>query len=563
MSKIIFVVFILYFINPVISFSTENNNFNKTHTTSQGPRDALITIIQFSDFQCPSCAKAVSTVKQVQEAYSGQVRWIFKHNPLLHHKDARLAHKAALAANEQGKFWEMHDIIFSNQDKMKRTHLLGYAKRLDLDVHQFMTTLDSDWPEAIIENDIDEGKGLYVRGVPTFIINGKKYEGFRSITVFKAAIDEAMLIATSIDNRLGKKSLSLEQIASNIAISPVRGPKDAPVTIIEFSDFRSTHSAMSAKVISDVEEKYRGKVKWLYKYFPQDISTIDEAACAAEEQGRFWKMHDLIFSGQETDDELDFIHYALQLGMDMDRYMTDLNSRRCQTRIEQDKALGKLLEINKVPTIFVNGRMLVGEQSLPELVPLVEEELSMAAQKDDALVNARQHSQDMAMVGLLDAPVQIMIFTDFQSIHSASMAWLLKELLTAFPEQIVLQFKHYPVDISPEAYLAHEAAFAAGEQGKFWEMCGLLYSNTIKQDKDQLITYAKLLKLDLSRFNKALDERTYYAFLLRDIALAEKLGIDKVPTLFINGTRVDGMPSMARLKALTEVFLQQDSLCME
>ncbi|MCP5002464.1 MAG: thioredoxin domain-containing protein [Planctomycetes bacterium] len=167
------------------------------------------------------------------------------------------------------------------------------------------------------------------------------------------------------------------------------------------------------------------------------------------------------------------------------------------------------------------------------------------------------------MIGPKDAPVQIMIFSDFMSKHCANAARLLKELLTAFPGQILLQFKHYPLDIHPEAYLAHEAAFAAGEGGKFWEMHDLLFSNPRIKDKEQLIKFAKLLKLDLSRFNNALEDRTYYASLLNDIVLAEKLGVSTVPTLFINGTRLDGTPSMARLKPLVEAALHQDSLCRE
>jgi len=564
MPKTVFTVLFLYLSCPIFASSTESDHFNGTFITSQGPQDAPITIIQFSDFQCPLCAKVASHVRQVQEAYSGQVRWVFKNYPLFTiHKDALLAHKAALAAGEQGKFWEMHDIIFSNQSKIKRSDLLEYAKRLSLNINQFIFSLDSGRYKAMIENDIEEGNTLGVRGAPTFIINGKKFEGLRSFVAFKSAIDKALLIASSIEIGPGKKPIPLEQVAFNIASSPVRGPEDAPITIIEFSDFRSSLSARSAKVISEVMEKYSGKIKWLYKYYPQYITTIDEAACAAEDQRRFWKMHDLIFSGQEANDDMDYINYALQLGMDMGRYMTDLNSGRYRVRIEQDKTLGKLLEINKIPTIFVNGRMLAGVQSPSSLVSIIEEELSLMAQKDDAFKNARQHSQGTAMIGPLDAPVQIMIFSDFQSKHSASAVLLLKDLLTEFPEQILLQFKHYPLDIHPDTYLAHEAVFAAGEQGKFLEMQDLLFSNLRKQDKEQLIKYAKLLKLDLSRFNDALEERVYYAFLLRDIALAEQLGVSNVPTMFINGTRLDGMPTLARLKPLVEVALHQDSLCQE
>ncbi|MCP5003148.1 MAG: DsbA family protein, partial [Planctomycetes bacterium] len=249
MQKILFTVLFLYLISPISAFSEESGYFSSAHIISQGPGDALITIVQFSDFQCPSCAKAALLVTQVRETYSGQVRWIFKNYPLPFHKDARLAHKAALAAREQGKFWEMHDILFASQGKIKRLDLLEYAKLSGLDIEKFIATLDSDGLNLIIENDIEEGNALYVRGVPTFIINGKKYEGLRSFAAFKAAIDKALLIATSIDSAFSEKSLPLEQVAFNLAGSPFRGPEDAPVTIVEFSDFQSSLSARSAKVI--------------------------------------------------------------------------------------------------------------------------------------------------------------------------------------------------------------------------------------------------------------------------------------------------------------------------
>lgn len=91
-------------------------------------------------------------------------------------------------------------------------------------------------------------------------------------------------------------------MAVNIAKSPVRGPTDAPITIIEFSDLQSPSCAKVAKFISNVMEKYQGKIRWLYKYYPQDITPIHAVAFAAEEQGKFWEMHHRIFSSHNAID---------------------------------------------------------------------------------------------------------------------------------------------------------------------------------------------------------------------------------------------------------------------
>ncbi len=563
MPKTVFIVLFIYLSYPLFAFSTESDHYNGTFIPSQGPRKAPITIVQFSDFQCPSCAKAAPLVKQIFETYSGQVKWIFKNYPLRFHKDAALAHEAALAAGEQGKFWEMHDLIFANQTKMKRKHLLGYARNLNLNIDQFILSLDSGRYKEAVERDIEEGNTLGVRGSPTFIINGKKFEGLRSFVAFKSAIDKALVIASSIEIGPGMKPIPLEQVAVNIAKSPVRGPTDAPITIIEFSDFQSPLCAKSAKVIVNVMEKYHGKVKWLYKYYPQDITSVHEAACAAEEQGKFWEMHDLIFGRQEAIDALDHILYATQLGMDMDCFMTDLNSRRHLARIQQDRIVGKLMGVRGIPTFFINGKKLEGVRSFTAFESIIEEELGRLSQTRVALEDARKHSRRMTMVGPTDAPVQIMVFSDFQSLQSAHTAGLLRSLLMAYPEQILLQFKHYPLELHPEARLAHEAALAAGKQGKFWEMHDLIFSNSRKLGKEQLVKYAKMLELDLEHFEDALGERAYQALVQKDIIHGKQLGVSGVPTLFINGTRVDGASSRVRLKTLIEAELRQEMLCQE
>jgi protein-disulfide isomerase len=563
MPKTVFTVLLFYLTLSAFVISAESKKSTNTFITSQGPQDAPITIIQFSDFQCPSCAKAAPLVKQIFETYSDQVKWIFKNYPLRLHKDAALAHEAALAAGEQGKFWEMHDIIFSNQTRIKRSHLLDYAKRLSLNINQFISSLDSGRYKAMIENDIEEGNTLGVRGAPTFIINGKKFEGLRSFVAFKSAIDKALLIASSIEIGPGKKPIPLEQVAVNIAKSPVRGPTDAPITIIEFSDLQSPLCAKSAKVIDNVMEKYHGKVKWLYKYYPEDITSVHEAACAAEEQGKFWEMHDLIFGRQEAIDALDYILYATQLGMDMDRFMTDLNSRRHRARIQQDRIVGKLLGVRGIPTFFINGKKLEGVRSFTAFEAIIEEELGRLSQTKVALEDARKHSRRITMVGPTDAPVQIMVFSDFQSLQSARTARLLNRLRLLYPDQILVHFKHYPLELHSGVTLAHEAALAAGEQGKFWEIHDLIFSNPRKQHRDQLIKYAKMLELDLERFEDALDGKAYRALVQKDIIHGKKLGVSGVPTLFINGTRVDGTPSMVRLKMLIEAELRQEMLCQE
>jgi protein-disulfide isomerase len=116
-------------------------NVDISNAPSQGQESVPVTIVEFSDFQCPFCARALPSVQQLMKVNQDNVRFVFKNFPLDFHPDSPLAHMAALAAGEQGKFWEMHDLIFAHQKTLKRTDLLGLASRLGLD----MSRLDPLW----------------------------------------------------------------------------------------------------------------------------------------------------------------------------------------------------------------------------------------------------------------------------------------------------------------------------------------------------------------------------------------------------------------------------------
>src|SRR5947208_1165791 len=129
-----------------------------------------VEIVLYSDFQCPFCAQFAPVVRELQAKGVDGVRTTvhFKNFPLVIHPNAQLAHQAAMAAKEQGKFWEMHDLLFANQSKAQRDDLLGYAKKLGLDLVRFRKDLDSDRFKQIIAADQAEGAKRGVSGTPTF-----------------------------------------------------------------------------------------------------------------------------------------------------------------------------------------------------------------------------------------------------------------------------------------------------------------------------------------------------------------------------------------------------------
>ena len=139
-----------------------------------GPADAKVTVVEFSDFQCPYCSQAANAVTQIKEKYSDKVRFVFRHFPLSFHQDAHLASQATLAANKQGKFFEYHDLLFKNQKALKREDLEKYATELGLDLAAFKADLDGGAFKAAVDADMKLGEEVAVDGTPTMFVNGKR-----------------------------------------------------------------------------------------------------------------------------------------------------------------------------------------------------------------------------------------------------------------------------------------------------------------------------------------------------------------------------------------------------
>jgi protein-disulfide isomerase len=159
---------------------------------ARGPDGAKVKIVEFSDFQCPFCARATPTLKQVEEKYGDQVQIVFKHLPLRIHPKAPEASAAAEAAHRQGKFWEMHDRIFANQQELSLEKYTQYAQELGLDVEKFKRDLTSDEVKKRVDADAAEAAKLEVTGTPGFFVNGRFLSGARPFEDFQKLIDEEL-----------------------------------------------------------------------------------------------------------------------------------------------------------------------------------------------------------------------------------------------------------------------------------------------------------------------------------------------------------------------------------
>jgi protein-disulfide isomerase len=154
---------------------------------AQGPAGATLTLVEYGDYECPHCGRAYPIVKAVQKSLGTRLRFAFRNFPLSNaHPNAEAAAEAAEAAASQGKFWEMHDLLFAHQDALEREDLLRYAADLGLDVKTFASELAGAVHRPRVQEDFRSGVRSGVNGTPTFFINGARFDG---------AWDEAGLLA--------------------------------------------------------------------------------------------------------------------------------------------------------------------------------------------------------------------------------------------------------------------------------------------------------------------------------------------------------------------------------
>src|SRR5574340_928408 len=159
---------------------------------SRGPHDAPITIVEFSDYQCPYCVRAEPTVKDLMAAYPGKIRLVYRDYPLPSHELAPKAAEAAHCAGDQDKYWEMHDRLFASNGKLSVSDLKAYAREVGVDGAKFDKCLDSGEKGSVVALHQKAGETAGVSGTPAFFVNGRLISGAQPIEAFKTIIDQEL-----------------------------------------------------------------------------------------------------------------------------------------------------------------------------------------------------------------------------------------------------------------------------------------------------------------------------------------------------------------------------------
>jgi len=341
---------------------------------ARGRAEAPVIILVFADFACTACAGLEPALKAVRDEFPNDVQIVFKHNPDPGDAKARVAHEAAVEAGRQGKFWEMYDLLAANPGKLDANDLAGYAKTLGLDARAFADAQKARTHRGVVERDILEAKALGATGTLTLFINGRRGNGVPPGPVL------SNLIRNLLAGGDGSGPAPVTAGTLDLSESPIRGAADAPVTLVEFSDFQCGFCFRVNPTLLQLLDRYKGKVRVVFKHSPIEGHTAaplaHRAAFAAQQQGKFWEMHDRIFANQRAMEREALLAHASALGLDLARFTADLDSPRAQAVLDRDQAEAAKVGVDGTPTFFVNGAPLIGAQPLEAFTAAIDKALA-------------------------------------------------------------------------------------------------------------------------------------------------------------------------------------------
>jgi protein-disulfide isomerase len=599
---------------------------------SKGPDDALVTIVEFSEFQCPFCARVLPTLKQVRETYGDKVRIVWRNNPLAFHNNAGPAAALAMEAHAQGgndKFWELHDILFANQQALDRAKLEEYAKQVGLDGDKVRKALDEGTHATTVSADQALAAQIGAAGTPYFFINGRQLRGAMPFSAFKSVIDEEIATAEA----LVKQGVKEKQIYATLTKDgltkapapkpqeqaarpgqpdpkavykvplqgnePQKGPDDALVTIVEFSDFECPFCGRVEPTLKEIQDKYGNDVRivWMNNPLPFHANAKPAAAAALEAHAQkgdkaFWAMHEKMFANQRALTTENLEKWAKELGLDMAKFKKALAEGKHDKTIEQQQKLATTLGATGTPAFFINGRNLRGAQPLPSFTAVIDEELGKAKSLvDQGTPRAKLYEKVIAngetgpktlpaaaapdankvydipvpgkapMKGAAKPKVVVQEFSDFQCPFCSRVLPTIDQLMKEYGDKVQIVWRDYPLPFHNDAHLAAQAArevFTQKGDKAFWAYHDLLFQNQRALGRDALEKYAEQIGgIDMKAFKAALDSGKHKTTIDADVAAVTKAGARiGTPSFFINGKLLQGAQPYAAFKAAVDAELK-------
>ncbi len=369
----------------------------------RGPTDALVTVVEFADFQCPFSGRAQATLGRLMERHRGDVRILFRHRPQPFHSDAELAARVALAADAQQAFWPIHDHFFEHQDALGAKELVAHARSQGLKLPKLLQFLEEKGGDEALLADRALGDRLEVQRTPTFFVNGVRLDAPTQAqleALVKRALGEArQMVADGIPRSrlyekiqlraslqaLGYPVTSKEKKRARIPIVdgvPWRGASEPWVTVHLFSEYGGACQAVT-KALDTVLGTHQERVQVRFRQHPLTFHPrameAAKAVLASHRQEKFWPMHERMCAMDELQ-ENELVGHARALGLDMDRFSKDRASSGVAFALTRDREDAIRYGARGPPTVFVNGLRVEAPLSRESLEAHIERELAMVQQ---------------------------------------------------------------------------------------------------------------------------------------------------------------------------------------
>jgi protein-disulfide isomerase len=365
-----------------------------------GPADALVTIVELSDFQCPFCSKVGPTIERLRQEYPKDVRVVWKDLAMPFHPRAKpAAILARFAYDERGNdgFWKVNEALFANQKNLDDESLLRVAETLGLDGQRARAALSSAKYNEKLEQSAALAGDFAVVSTPYFFINGRRLSGALPYDDFKRLVDEQLAAAQALVNKgvrrgdvfreLMKSAKAAPEpekktVAPPTRDNPARGPEKARVTITVFSDFQCPYCSKVTSTVEQILAAYPKDVKLVWRHMPLSFhpnaplaaEAAQEAFAQAGNEG-FWKFHDTLFANQKALARPDLERYAREQGLDLARFNTALDSHKHQPHVERDNEEARRAGVVSTPAFIINGYFVNGAYPFDTFDRLIQKAL--------------------------------------------------------------------------------------------------------------------------------------------------------------------------------------------
>lgn len=351
----------------------------KSLADARGAANASLTIVEFTDFQCPYCRAAVEPLKQLMAARGREVRWVVHNFPLDFHPYAQMAAEAVMAAGDQGKFWEMHDLLFENQSALKPDDLRGYAQQLHLDMNAYDEAMRTHRFAGDVAADRELGIKAGVDGTPTMFIDGIPMSGAKSLPELEQIADAHAAQHAGQPTMVAAVAGS---ITPKFADQQVLGPKDgATVTVTWFTDVRSPLAKGQADLIRDLSRQYERRLRVFFRGFPleshADGRLAGQALVAALKQDKFWEVYDALAARRDLLDNDKIMAIVTGLGLDRDSFSQAMDAAAPDLNANIAEATRR--GILGAPVIFLNDKRVDGLQRSAFYTAILDSEIKKPA----------------------------------------------------------------------------------------------------------------------------------------------------------------------------------------